>query len=74
MSEYAGLIESGVYCKGCGCFTNKEMGKPTLCAECITNRDDVRNGLYCADCGISHDEPIGSRALCYSCEQGKWLK
>lgn len=34
MGEYKDLIAKGVYCKSCGCFTNKEPGHPTKCEGC----------------------------------------
>ncbi|MFC5587585.1 hypothetical protein ACFPRA_01510 [Sporosarcina soli] len=34
MGEFANLIQQGVYCQSCGCFTNQEPGHPIKCEGC----------------------------------------
>lgn len=34
MDEYAKLIQQGVYCESCGCYTGQELGRPTKCESC----------------------------------------
>lgn len=34
MGEYKKLVALGVYCKGCGCFTNIEPGHVVYCDKC----------------------------------------
>ena len=40
MGELAEDIEDGVCCQLCGTYFDEEEGFPTICDNCLENRDD----------------------------------
>ena len=40
MGEYQQLMQQGVYCESCGCYTGQEPGHPVKCEGCAHDHDE----------------------------------